>query len=336
MLPLALLLAACVAPKDACLERVTFGGRHILVYRNLPLHGDPQPHVQRAFVLVHGNARDADRYYRAALAAAAAAGRMGDTLLLAPWFKGNTGTGSCRDAAEANEAVWDCSGWKAGEAAASTSAAGNPVYSFDFMDTLLSWLDDRTRFPNLKEIVVGGHSAGGQFVQRYAAANVAEPKLRVPVRYVVANPSSYVYPNAMRLSPQGSCDVSGSCSGEFRGYWDAEYCTAFNQYRYGLDKLDGYIAKLSADQVRSQFAKRKVTYLVGELDTLADSQLDQSCASMAQGRNRRDRGITFWNYMRQQFHAEHELKVVGGCGHSAVCMFASQPGLEAVFGSAIE
>jgi hypothetical protein len=43
--------------------------------------------------------------------------------------------------------------------------------SFDFMDEIIHRLARKNVFPNLKTIVVAGHSAGGQFVTRYEMSN---------------------------------------------------------------------------------------------------------------------------------------------------------------------
>src|SRR5438445_13467960 len=102
-------------------------------------------------------------------------------------FKANDGSG-CMDALDDGELAFSCNGWKDGE-----PALGSAIDSFSAMDGLLAALDDKARFPALKEIVVAGHSAGGQYVQRYAAGNRIEPTLSTPVRYLVANPSSYLY-----------------------------------------------------------------------------------------------------------------------------------------------
>ena len=71
------------------------------------------------------------------------------------------------------------------------------------MDQILRRLADRKIFPNMAVIVIAGHSAGGQFVSRYEMANRVENELGVPVRYVVANPSSYAWPDATRALPVG-------------------------------------------------------------------------------------------------------------------------------------
>jgi hypothetical protein len=64
---------------------------------------------------------------------------------------------------------------------------------------------------------------------------------------------------------------------------------------------------------------------------LQDSDLDKSCGAQAQGVNRRERGINFWNYMRSQYQAEHKLVMVPRCGHNAACMFASSTGSKTLF-----
>ena len=85
-------------------------------------------------------------------------------------------------------------GWKQGDG----SKTSPPVSSFAALDRLIAGIVRSHRFPGLRHIVVAGHSAGGQFVERYAAST--RLSVRVPVRYVVANPSSYLY-----LTPSGRC-----------------------------------------------------------------------------------------------------------------------------------
>ena len=47
------------------------------------------------------------------------------------------------------------------------------VSSFAVLDALLQMLSDRQHWPALDLVVLAGHSAGGQFVQRYAVAGRA-------------------------------------------------------------------------------------------------------------------------------------------------------------------
>ncbi|MDE3167442.1 MAG: hypothetical protein KGN36_16690, partial [Acidobacteriota bacterium] len=197
------------------------------------------------------------------------------------------------------------------------------ITSFDFMDQILRKLANRRTFPNLKSIVVAGHSAGGQFVDRYAMANQVQGRLGVRVVYLVANPSSYAYLDSTR--PRGE-------SGLFRDFVDARNCTTYNKWPYGLeDRTGGYTVRQSDEQLRRQFTERPVTYLLGELDTLPLAGFDSSCPAMAQGANRLARGQAFARYVNEKFGAHHRAMVVPLCGHNARCMFTSDPVLELAF-----
>ncbi|MFX3824753.1 hypothetical protein ACJBTM_10480, partial [Streptococcus suis] len=83
---------------------------------------------------------------------------------------------TCRDTLEQDELNWVCAGassWRSGGAA----VGRNDVTSFDFVDALLQRLSRREVFPNLKTVVLAGHSAGGQYVTRYELANRLHEKL---------------------------------------------------------------------------------------------------------------------------------------------------------------
>ena len=83
----------------------------------------------------------------------------------------------------------------------------NPTISaFDFVDEIVRKLADKKTFPNLTKIVVAGHSAGGQFATRYEMANKVHDTPGVTISYVVANPSSYAWPAAVRPLPTGDAD----------------------------------------------------------------------------------------------------------------------------------
>ena len=71
-------------------------------------------------------------------------------------------------------------------------------------------LGDKRTFPSLAQIVVAGHSAGGQVVTRYSMANKLDPVPGVGLSYVVANPSSYAWPVAERPLPTGTADPTNA------------------------------------------------------------------------------------------------------------------------------
>ncbi|MBA3975812.1 MAG: hypothetical protein C0504_16525 [Candidatus Solibacter sp.] len=317
--------APCLQPGELCSERLAVGTGHVTVYRTHPLAIGAAPEIKLAYIMVHGTNRNASEYFAWTLASTAAAAKLHSTAVVAPHFKARTAAGG--DPVNPGELFWTNEAWKTGE-----TASNGAEFSYDAMNSIVRAVADRTRFPNLEEIVVAGHSAGGQYVQRYAATNLIDPIANIKIRYVVANPSSYLYMNELRLSPGGACSEAGGCTGKFIPYSDAQNCTTYNHYRFGLDRLTGFAALAGAQRIRAQFPARRVYYLVGELDTnTADPTLDKSCPAQSQGPNRRERGLNFFNHVTRQIPANHKLGIAPGCGHSAVCVFAGPAGVKAVF-----
>jgi pimeloyl-ACP methyl ester carboxylesterase len=308
----------CTAAKPECTEWIVFGGgpSRSLVYRTHALDTKDAA-VVRALIVVHGMNRDADNYFRSATAAAFVAGALADTVVIAPRFASSAG-GSCRDVLAPNEVSWPCDIWRSGGAAAGDAK----IASFDFTDEVLRKLASRKAFPNLKAIVVTGHSAGGQYAERYAMGNTVHETLGVPVTYVVSNPSSYAYLDATRPSADGS---------SFGPYAEGRDCTTYDRWPYGLQNRAGYTSKIADDQLKKQLTSRPVTYLLGELDTLPLAGFDNSCPAMAQGPSRLARGQSWVKYVNQKFGAQHQVVVVPMCGHNARCMYTADAALPVLF-----
>jgi len=312
--------APCVTATAACTEWISLGGgaSRSLVYRSFALD-EKNERIRRALIVVHGAGRDADNYFRTGMAAAFLADGLDDTLVIAPRFASNDAAG-CRDTLAANEVNWPCNGdsWRSG----GTAMNDEKLASFDFADELLRKLARKDIFPNLRTIVVSGHSAGGQFVTRYEMANQVHDKLGISVTYVVANPSSYAYVDPERPNADTK---------ELQRFVDGRNCTTYDNWPYGLKRRTGYSSKLTDDQLKKQLALRPVTYLLGELDTLPLAGFDSSCPAMAQGLNRLTRGQAFASYVNKKYNAQHKAIVVSLCGHNARCMFTSEPALPILF-----
>jgi hypothetical protein len=316
----ALAAAPCTTATN-CTDWVTFSGGpwRSMVYTTYPL-STKNPQITRAFVMVHGTNRDADNYFRTAVAAAFLGGALEDTVVIAPRIASSTG--NCRDVLAANEVSWSCTGdsWRSG----GTSTSTDKLTSFDFVDELLRKLAKRDAFPNLKSIVVAGHSAGGQYVNRYSMANQVHDTLGLPITYVVANPSSYAWLDNSR--PTSAEAIA------FGAFANAEKCATFDRWPYGLEnRAGGYTAKMSDDQLKKQLASRPVTYLLGEIDILPLGGFDGSCSAMAQGPTRRARGEAFAKFVNQKIGANHNMQIVHLCGHNARCMFTDDATLPLIF-----
>ena len=309
----------CTKDTPDCTRWVNLGGEsRALVYSTYPLD-QKNDQIVRALIVVHGQGRDADNYFRTSLAAAFLAGAFNNTIVISPRLASNNGTG-CRDTLAPNEVNWPCAGdsWRSGGVATNNAK----LTSYDFMDEIVRELTRKENFPNLKAIVISGHSAGGQFVTRYEMGNKIHESISVPITYIVSNPSSYSYLDAER--PSG-------INNELRAFGDARNCTTYDNWPYGLKNRTGYTANVPDGQLKKQLASRPVTYLLGELDVLPLAGFDSSCPAMAQGPTRLARGQAFAAYVKAKYNARHQVVVVPLCGHNARCMFTAEVALPILF-----
>ena len=106
--------------------------------------------------------RDDESSFARITAAARASGKGAVTLVLAPKFK------TADDRPGADEHVWSNDGWPSGDLSQDSKDAAGRLSSFAVVDRLVAELSDATRFPALRRVVLVGHSAGGQFVNRYS------------------------------------------------------------------------------------------------------------------------------------------------------------------------
>jgi pimeloyl-ACP methyl ester carboxylesterase len=275
----------------------------------------PQPGVTRAIVVFHGLQRNAGGYLHDVEEARTKAGAAGsNTLLLAPQFLDEDDARAYKLPADVLR--WHGSRWEAGEPATRPA----PISSYEAIDAILQRLSGRALFPNLREIVLAGHSGGGQIVQRYAVAGhevAAVEKAGIALRYVVANPSSYVYFDAYR-------PVTGG----------ANRCPEFNNWKYGLQNGPPYLGSPSAAELETSYISRRVTYLLGADDNDPNGRdIDKVCAAELQGATRLQRGANYFKYLQSR-HAtglEHRVFLVRGAGHNARAMFTSVCGIDSLF-----
>src|SRR5947207_7766023 len=150
MLPLlfSLLLTPCTTA-SRCTEIVPMARseKSAKVYRNYPLN-EKNDGIERALIVIHGASRDAHNYFASATAGALIAGTLGNSIIIAPRFASNHGSG-CSDKLDADEISWTCGGdddWRGGGAAAGIS----DVTTFGLVDDLLRKLARRDIFPNLR------------------------------------------------------------------------------------------------------------------------------------------------------------------------------------------
>lgn len=324
-------IAPCTRAVAACEQWITFGNgpARSMIYSTYSLR-KPNARITRALIMVHGAGRNADHYFETATAAGFLAGALDNTVIIAPRFTAS------RDTAASNEVIWPERGdtWRSG----GMSTSNPTLSSFDFVDQVLRQLGDRSRFPNLTKIVVTGHSAGGQFANRYEMANKVDGTLRgVSISYVVANPSSYAWPAAVRPLPVGNADPATAAqealgpNGEkvnsnftFAPFDStAPRVADYNHWPAGLEKRAGYTAQMTDEQLRKQLVARPTTYLLGQVDVLPLGGFDSSPTAMAQGPTRRARGEAFFKYVNETLGATHHAIIVPECGHNDRCIYTT-------------
>ena len=138
------------------------------------------------------------------------------------------------------------------------------------------------------------------------------------VRYVVANPSSYVYFDATRPNPAGNCKE-------------------FDHWRYGVIDPVSYAQGSDMKALERRYVTRRVMYLLGGSDVDPNhSALDKSCMGEMQGTNRLERGTNYFAHMLkraklQNIPLRHTRVEVPGVAHNADRMFNSICGKAALF-----
>lgn len=229
------------------------------------LDGPPDPAVTRMIFVVHGIigpspdelARMATppgllqlRNVQAALRKARQADPSLDPAaiaIIAPTFQRTTHWQPYTDENPRNW-TWTGSDWKFGQRSVENESfvgivKADAVSSFDIFDEFMRAA--LIKFPNLEQLVIAGHSAGGQAVHRYAWLGVGvHERLEaegIHVRYMPANPGLYTFPLQIRKLPPGQTSVRpGAGHGDTLDWqWTVPRgCKGYDDWGYGLDSLD--------------------------------------------------------------------------------------------------
>jgi len=291
--------------------------------------GKPCPHVNRIVFIIHGALRNSNTYADHAWRAVQLSQVTASTLVVAPQFLADVDASPQRPLPE-SALYWDVEGWKGGSPAKGPA----PVSSFAAMDLLLRCVT-RSTWPDIaptdspseminkrqdRTIIIAGNSAGGQFVNRYAAVGIEPRNLAncaLKVRFVISNPSSYLYFSAER-------PVAVAAGAEV------------NLWRFGFDAPVPYVTETPAEYLK-QYLSREVTLVLGEEDRNPSGiLLGISPPQMAQGPNRFERGINYDRHIQEMaattgMAPSHRLITLPGVGHDAGDVLAAEPTRNVLF-----
>ncbi|MBD0404277.1 hypothetical protein [Flammeovirga sp. EKP202] len=267
------------------------------------------PQITSMTLVVHGLNYDYQNQFQSMYNSVFDVGKIGSTLIVAPFYSNN---------AADNNIFWSGAIWRIG----ANSEDGQSSYLL-----LEKFLKDYVfidKFPNLKNIVLIGHSAGGQFTQRYAALNNLEQQYEnYTFKYVVSDPSSYLYINNKRFSDSDNQFVIPTD------------CEGYNDYAYGLTDITSftdYRNDLDSTTIVTQNTDRLVTYVTGTEDL---DNSDNSCQANWQGggsditsssQNSRHKRAQYMQMFYDSLYGDqhkHQLFTIQGIDHNATGIYRS-------------
>lgn len=261
--------------------------------------------IKRAIIVIHGALRVVNKNLKIFQKLLRENNHSDKVLVLAPKFKIQKEIKSAEE-----ELFWKDAAWKIG----GNSIDGTSLSSFSVIDNLIALLADQERYPNLKDIYLLGHSAGGQFVQRYALLSENPMIEKYKMKFFILNPSSYTYLDAYRPVPSTEDEFArpfkknGMLRSSFSNLAEAP---DYNSYKYGLENRVDYSSHLQSKNIRKQYGERAVYYCLGLDDKDPSHQLlDTTPSAMFQGTQRLERGQKYFYRLNQIFKQKHKHTLI--------------------------
>jgi len=265
----------------------------------------PGADIERAVIVIHGSGRDANRFLDVVWNDADAFGVDDTTMVIAPLFN-----------QEGDFRLGDTFYWSGNWRWAGLDIEFGEVTSYELIDELIEELLEHQ--PNLTDVTVVGHSAGGQLVTRYAAATtmpeVAAFK-QVDIKFIVSAAGTFMYPTEERSVPTTECPT-------------------FDHFRFGLvdHESNPYMGARTKDELRTALFERNIEYIVGEHDDQPGDEdwQEENCEETVQGLDRKSRMQDFTAHTQQACRdsgrsaaqcAHIETTVVADCDHTPNCLF---------------
>lgn len=169
-------------------------------------------------------------------------------------------------------------------------------WTVGLVDDLIDWAQEQEGRPDA-DAYLFGHSAGGQFLSRVAAYDPPSEARRI----IIANPSTYVWPDTEEDAP------------------------------YGFDRLDDGATE---EELLRAYLAAPVTVFLGTTDT-GDEDLVTNEPAQRQGANRLERGLRVFETARRVAQARDlpfnwRLVTAEGIGHAGGQMMRSPEMLNAL------
>ncbi|KAI1873864.1 uncharacterized protein JN550_003133 [Neoarthrinium moseri] len=326
----------CTSDGAADLSLLTFQSLNTSQQR--PVNSD----LQRAVIVIHGARADPWNYHAGmiqALEQVEGDGITADNVAItAPYFPNDedAGTGYPYNANGVSPAekypspalAWYDDRWAGG--ANNQYPPNTPTVSaFDVLDQIIQWYGNKEMFPNIKQIVVSGHSMGAQMVQRFAAVGKTPAQLGIdtPVSYWVGDPNSYVWMATDRPLSTGKC-------------------AAYDNYREGFANYQSYgterspsltynepLVTAGRDAILQNYNSKTIAHARATKDK-GDYNPDNDCVTYPTGQDRNERFFEFIKRFPAKCEdpagACHTVDIVVST-HDAPTMFRAPAGLARLF-----
>ena len=291
-------------------------------YRNIPI-SNTSTDIKYAIISLHGDGRNADEHFNIIGQATVNAGLEDSTILLAPVypFQDDINQYNLGD----DVLYWSDTDWNAGDLSRNTQSNPRPfrISSFSTMDSIYHRLVENN--PNLKRIVLTGHSAGSQMVVRYAAGGRAQADLTetgIDFVFVPTNTPSFLYYDDNRVLNQNA---------EVFEFGPSD-CGSASQYKYGLDNLNQYMENTGEATIIENHKQAGVTYLIGQYDFGGQTN---TCARMVQGSSRLIRTHVYFSYIGffygDSIYNNHRMAEIPAAYHEFDEIVFTDCGMNALF-----
>lgn len=266
---------------------------------------DPKK-IERAVIFWPGKWRDSWRYanyvgnaYHVAQKYPELDVKSDNVLIILPAFMNEKD--ESRHALHDDEISFHGTGWSVGGTVRQPREFKH-LSSFDVMDKYIDMLMDKNQFPNLKKIVVGGHSMGAQASLRYAFLR-DKPEQDHAVKFWIGNPGSYVWLNDKRPFSTNKCRNYNSWP---YGISDPKTIPSYARHRAGKN----------GSKLVENFLKHRVHFAVSQDD---NGQGVSNCAGSVQGPTRICRAaewiVQHGNTTEYEWPDTHTVNFLPGVSH---------------------
>jgi hypothetical protein len=280
------------------------GDLSLLTFQSLNTTGGRPDYadIRRAVIVIHGARNDPWNYHAAMIQALQLVEDTEITLdtvaITAPYYPNDddAGTGfpynadgtTPEEKYPSPALVWYNDEWSGG-ANNEWPPDTRTVSSFDTLDQIIQWYANKDIFPNINQIIVSGHSMGGQMVNRFAAVGKTGAQLGIdtPVSYWIGDPNSLIWFSTTRpLS-------TGKCASEYDDY--REGFTNYDTYGSDFSTPMTYNTDLVAagrTALYENYKNRTIAY-ARALKDKGDYNPDNECAQYTTGAERNERFFEF-------------------------------------------